>query len=312
MKIIKEIDEFPALKNPVVTIGSFDGVHLGHKAIIQRTTALAKQINGESIAVTFFPHPQSVLHPDEKGFFILNTLEEKMQRLNLLGVDYLLVIPFTKELASTSYNEFIKNFIAERIQAKALVIGYDHHFGNNREGSIKHLLQLSSEYFFKVEEVPAQKIGEDAVSSTKIRKALTAGNILTANLYLGYSYSLSGCVIHGNKLGRQIGFPTANIEPEEKQKLIPADGVYAVTVDVAGKTYNGMLNTGMRPTIGGTTRVTEVNVFDFSSDIYGKKIRIHYIDRLRNELKFSEISGLKDQLFKDKENTLKILSEKRS
>lgn len=312
MKIIKDIDKIPAIKNPVVTVGSFDGVHLGHKAIIQRATTLAKQIKGESVTVTFFPHPQLVLHPDEKGIFILNTLEEKTQKLNSLGIDYLLIIPFTNEFASMSYNEFIKNFIAERIHAKALVIGYDHHFGSNREGSIKHLLQLCSEYFFKVEEVPAQKINETAVSSTKIRKALFAGDIITANRYLGYPYSLSGYVIKGNGLGKQLGYPTANIEPEEKRKLIPANGAYAVSVNVDGTNYRGMLNTGIRPTIGGLAKVTEINIFDFSSDIYGKRIKIHFIDRLRDEFKFSGMDKLKMQLLKDKEKALKILSEKLS
>jgi riboflavin kinase / FMN adenylyltransferase len=315
VKIIKNIDEIPAIKNPVVTVGSFDGVHLGHRTIIQHTIALAKQINGESVVITFSPHPQLVLHPNEKALpadkqsiFILNTVEEKIKLLNLLGVDYLLVVPFTKEFAALPYNEFIKDFIAERIHAKSLVIGYDHHFGSNREGSIKHLLQLGAEYSFAVEEVPAQKINDIAISSTKIRKALIAGNIAKANLYLGYDYSLSGHIIRGNGLGKQLGFPTANIEPDNKEKLIPADGAYAVTVDVNGINYMGMLNTGIRPTIGGVARVIEVNIFDFSSDIYGKKIEVNFIDRLRSEIKFEGMDELKKQLLKDKENALKILS----
>lgn len=296
----------------MVTIGSFDGVHLGHKAIIQRAISLAKEINGKSVAVTFSPHPQSVLHPKENGFFILNTLEEKTFLLNSMGVDFLIVVPFTKEFASVSYDQFIKKYIAERIQAKALVIGYDHHFGNNREGTIKHLMQLSSEYSFGVEEVPAQKIDETSISSTKIRKALIAGDIRTANKYLGYHYSFSGIVVKGNRLGRKLDFPTANIEIDEKAKLIPADGAYAVTVDIDKKKYMGMLNTGMRPTFGGNEKVIEVNIFDFSSDIYGKKITVYFVDKLRDEIKFKGMNELHEQLMKDKIQAVKILSDKMS
>jgi riboflavin kinase / FMN adenylyltransferase len=312
VKIIRNIEEIPVLKNPVVTIGSFDGVHKGHRAIILRTTEIAKEINGVSVVVTFFPHPQLVLHPNEKNLFILNTLEEKTVLLSSLGIDYLVVIPFTKEFANIPYNQFIKQFLAEKIHAKAMVIGYDHHFGNNREGSIKHLHQLAAEYLFDVIEVPAQNIQQVAVSSTKIRKALFAGDIRTANQYLGYSYLFTGTVVKGEGLGRKLGFPTANLEPEDKAKLIPGDGVYAVIVEIDGTNYSGMLNIGFRPTVGGKSRVIEVNIFDFSSDIYNKKTKINFAAKLRNEIKFAETGELIKQLSDDKIDALKILSGKMS
>lgn len=309
MKIIKNIDEIPALKNAVVTTGSFDGVHLGHKAIIKKTTDCAKMIGGVSVVVTFLPHPQLVLRSKEKNIFILNTLEEKARLLNALGIDHMLVIPFTKEFATLPYGDFIRNFIAEKLHARILVIGYDHHFGSNREGSIKHLVRLGKEYSFSVEEVAAQEFNGISVSSTKIRNALLSGDIRTANAFLGYRYSLTGIVVKGDGLGRTFGYPTANIEVDEKEKLIPADGAYAVTVAVDDENYKGMLNTGIRPTVGGTKKVTEVNIFDFSSDIYGKNITVLFAERLRGEIKFRKTEELREQLQKDKIHSLKILSE---
>lgn len=312
MKIIKNIDEIPALKNPVVTVGSFDGVHLGHKAIIKKTIDLARKINGVSVAVTFSPHPQEVLHPDRNDFFILNTTEEKSLLLNSMGVDYLIIIPFTREFASLPYEQFVKNYLAERLKTNTLVIGYDHHFGNNREGTIAHLSQLGHQYHFNVEEVMAQFVKGTAVSSTKIRKALIDGDIGLANMFLEYPYMISGNVVKGNGLGKKLDFPTANIDADDKSKLLPADGAYAARIEVSGKEFCGMLNIGMRPTVGGTSRVIEANIFDFSSDIYEERIKTHFIERMREEIKFNSINELRGQLLKDKEKALKILSGKKS
>lgn len=308
VKIIRNIDELPVFINPVVTIGSFDGVHCGHKAIIDRIIAIAKKINGNSVAITFSPHPQAVLSNHKKKLYIINTTEEKIKLFEPLGIDYLIIIPFTKEFSKIPYDKFIKDYLVDKIKVATLVIGYDHHFGNNREGSISHLKQLSVKYSFNIEEVSAQYINEETVSSTKIRNALLAGEITIANKYLGYFYSVSGKVVKGNGLGRTLNFPTANIEVNETDKLIPADGVYAVKVKLFDNTvYNGMLNTGIRPTIGGTIRVNEVNIFNFSGEIYDSNITIIYIKRLRNEIFFSDINKLKEQLIRDKEAALKIL-----
>ncbi len=307
VKIIRNIDKLPVFVNPVVTIGSFDGVHCGHKAIIERIITIAKKINGNSVAITFSPHPQAVLCNHKKKLYIINTTEEKIKLFEPLGIDYLIIIPFTKEFSKIPYDKFIKDYLVDKIKVATLVIGYDHHFGNNREGSISHLKYLSEKYSFNIEEVSAQYINEEAVSSTKIRNALLAGEIAKANKYLGYFYSITGKVVKGNGLGRTLNFPTANIEVNETDKLIPADGVYAVKVIVDNTVYNGMLNTGIRPTIGGTKRVNEVNIFNFSGEIYNSNITILFMERLRNEIYFPDINKLKEQLILDKEAALKIL-----
>jgi riboflavin kinase / FMN adenylyltransferase len=312
VKILKNIDQIPVLKNPVVTVGSFDGVHIGHKAIIQRTIDLARENKGESVAVTFSPHPQAVLHPDSNDFYILTTNEEKSFLLDSLGIDYLIIIPFTKEFASLPYDHFVEKYIAGEIHTNTLVIGYDHHFGSNREGTITQLSQLGRKYNFHVEEVTAQFVKGTTVSSTKIRKALIAGEVSQANTFLGYPYFISGKVVKGNGLGVKLGFPTANIEMETKAKLLPADGAYAARVEVSGHEFGGMINIGMRPTIGGTSRVAEVNIFDFSSNIYGENINVHFIERLREEIRFNDVKELHEQLLKDKAKALKILSGKQS
>lgn len=312
MRIIKNIDEFSKEKNPVVTVGSFDGVHLGHRAIIQRTITLAKETGGASVAVTFSPHPQTILRPEHNDFFYLTTPDEKYRLLNFLGIDILIEIPFTKEFAAISFGHFIRSFISEKLNAKWLVIGYDHHFGNNRMGTISELVMLRKQYGFQVEEVNAQFVNGAAVSSTKIRNALLAGNVGLADSFLGHPYFFSGSVISGNGIGKQIGFPTANIEPAEKNKMIPADGAYAVMLEVEEKEYKGMLNIGIRPTISGTSRVIEAHLFDFDENIYEKNVTVHFIERVRDEVKFSNINELRKQLQKDKEASLKILLKKMS
>lgn len=300
MRIYQNINDFPKATFAVVTVGTFDGLHLGHQKIIQRMKELAKENNGETILVTFDPHPRLVVNVNSHEIKFINTQKRKFDLLEKLGIDHLIIIPFTKEFAKTSSEDFIKEYLIEGIGAKKLIVGYDHHFGNNREGNYQKLHQLGRKYGFEVEEISAQYIDETAVSSTKIRQALTDGNVKQANKMLGYEYSITGIVIEGNKIGRTIGFPTANIEIEDKYKLIAAGGVYACKVDVNGKQYAGMGNIGTRPTVGINGLVTEVHIFDFDEDIYGKEITIYFEDRIRDEKKFKDLEELKSQLMKDR------------
>ncbi|NTW31293.1 MAG: bifunctional riboflavin kinase/FAD synthetase [Bacteroidetes bacterium] len=306
MKIYKNIEQNINTRNAVVTVGTFDGVHIGHQVIISRLNEIAKEIGGESVVITFTPHPQIVLRPDE-NIFILNTEEEKIKLLNFYKIDHLIIMPFTPEFAAVSYIDFIKDVIIEKLHAKKLVIGHDHHFGKNREGMLLHLLEYGKKFNFEVEEIKVQKINEIAVSSTKIRKALTDGDIKTANNLLGYNYSIKAKVVHGNGIGQNIGFPTANMEIENEHKLLPPFGVYAVEVEFENKIYRGMLSTGVRPTINGTKRVTEVNIFNFDKNIYSKYLNVSFVERLRDEIKFKGLDELKKQLTEDKKNVLKIL-----
>ena len=309
MKVYKNIEDFIPIKNAVVTTGTFDGVHTGHRVIISRINKIAKEIGGESVIITFYPHPQLVLHPEEKNIFVLNTQEEKIKLLENCGIDYLIIIPFTKEFASISYLDFIKNILIDKLHVKRLVIGYDHHFGNERKGSLQHLMDYGSKYNFEVEQISAQKISDTEVSSTKIRRALLSGDITTANNYLGYEYFFRGCVVHGNHIGTSIGYPTANIEISEPYKLIPANGVYAVIVELDNLKYDGMMNIGMRPTINGKNVTIEINIFNFDKNIYSEFLNVYVIEKLRDEIKFSGLEKLKEQLLNDKKTAEKILSE---
>jgi len=310
LKVYKNIEDFIPIKNAVVTTGTFDGVHTGHRVIISRINKIAKEIGGESVIITFYPHPQLVLHPEEKNIFVLNTQEEKIKLLENCGIDYLIIIPFTKEFASISYLDFIKNILIDKLHVKRLVIGYDHHFGNERKGSLQHLMDYGSKYNFEVEQISAQKISDTEVSSTKIRRALLSGDITTANNYLGYEYFFRGCVVHGNHIGTSIGYPTANIEISEPYKLIPANGVYAVIVELDNLKYDGMMNIGMRPTINGKNVTIEINIFNFDKNIYSEFLNVYVIEKLRDEIKFSGLEKLKEQLLNDKKTAKKILSEK--
>lgn len=300
MKIYQHINNFPKAKFAVVTVGTFDGLHLGHQKIIRRMVELAKENNGETILVTFDPHPRLVVNANSHEIKFINTQKRKFQLLNKLGIDKLIIIPFTKEFAKTSSEDFIKNYLIDKIGAKKLIVGYDHHFGRNREGNYQKLYQLGENYGFEVEEISAQYIENIAVSSTKIRNALMDGNVKLANQLLGYTYSITGIVVEGNKIGRTIGFPTANIEIEDKYKLIAAGGVYACKVDIDGEEYTGMGNIGTRPTVGINGLVTEVHVFDFDKDIYGQEITIYFVDRIRDEKKFNGLEELKSQLEQDR------------
>jgi|DEB19_MinimDraft_2_1074335.scaffolds.fasta_scaffold08377_3 riboflavin kinase/FMN adenylyltransferase len=309
MKVHYNIDEIPAIKNAIVSQGTFDGVHLAHKKIIERLKQIASIKNGETVIITFEPHPRIVLLPLDHGLQLLSTLNEKINLLEKAGVDHLIILPFTKEFSRLSSEQFIRNILVNKIKTNTLVIGYDHRFGKNREGSFEHLKTSASLYGFEVEEIPEQDIDDIAVSSTKIRQALLNNDIQTAQKYLGNSYSLEGKVIKGKQLGRTIGYPTANIEIENSFKLIPQDGVYAVWVWYNEARFGGMLNIGNNPTIKDKGRSIEVNIFDFEKEIYTENLKIEFVSKLRNEEKFNGLDALKNQLHLDKQNALAILNK---
>jgi riboflavin kinase/FMN adenylyltransferase len=309
VKVYERIEDFTALSNAIVTTGTFDGVHVGHKKIISRLQSIADSTLGETVILTFHPHPRLVLFPDDNDLRLLNTQEEKIELLAKIGIQHLIVIPFNKEFSRISSLDFVRSILVKQIGVKKLVIGHDHHFGRNREGSFEHLKEFGPLYGFDVEEIPVQDIDHVAVSSSKIRQALLDGNIKVANEYLGYTYSLSGSVVKGKQRGRTIGFPTANILVNESRKLIPATGVYAVKVVIRDTVYSGMMNIGNRPTVDGGSITIEVNIFDFDTSVYEEKISVQFIDRIRNEQKFEHLEALKAQLVIDKTKALEIIQK---
>ena len=307
MKIYNSIDEFKKVKGAVVTTGTFDGVHIGHRKIISRLNETAKKIGGESVLLTFHPHPRMVLFPDDHDLELITTMDEKIQLLKDAGVQNLIIHPFTREFSRITSIDFIRDILVEKLGTSVLVIGYDHHFGRNREGSFEHLKESGPLYGFQVEEISVQDVDDVAVSSTKIRKALQEGDVLTASKYLAHPYQLSGNVIHGDKLGRKLGYPTANIQVEDRNKVIPANGVYACYVILNGKKLKGMLNIGTRPTVMGYIRRIEVNIFDFEQQLYGQSLILELKDRIRDEKKFENVERLKERLAIDKNLALAVL-----
>lgn len=300
MRVYKDIHHLPAFKSPVVTIGTFDGVHLGHQKIIDQLKKEATLVGGETAIVTFSPHPRKVVHTEQKPLYLLNTLEEKLELLEKYGVDNVIVVPFNQEFANQPAASYVEDFLVKRIHPSVIIIGYDHKFGKDRAGNYQTLEAFGRIHDFKVREIPEELLNEVTISSTKIREAIKVGDIAGANQYLGHPYVFSGTVVKGNQLGRTIGFPTANIQMGDPDKLLPAVGVYAVRVkDENGLSYNGMLNIGFRPTVSGAEMTTEVNIFGFNQEIYGQMLTVHLIARLRNEQKFSGLDSLKDQLKKD-------------
>ncbi|PKQ65898.1 riboflavin biosynthesis protein RibF [Labilibaculum filiforme] len=308
MKIYTDLKKFSAI-NPVVTIGTFDGVHLGHRKVIRRLQELAQKVNGETVIFTFYPHPRLVLNPEDNGLRLINTLEEKKVLLEAAGIDHLVVFPFTKEFSKLTYVEFVENILVKQLGMKYLVVGYDHRFGHNREGKYEDLKIFADQLNFKIERQDVLNMDAINVSSTKVRTSIAEGDIQMANKYLGYRFFIKGDVINGKKLGRTIGFPTANIDPQESYKLVPKDGVYAVKVDVDDKRYLGMLNIGVRPTVNNQldNRSIEVHILDFDKDIYFKNITIHFYQRIRNEQLFASLDELKAQLAKDKIEVERLL-----
>lgn len=307
MKIYHSPEDFSRLSNAVVTSGTFDGVHMGHQKILHRLKEIAAQTAGETVVITFWPHPQMVLHPENTSLKLLNTFEEKAALLKAQGIQHLLRIAFTKEFSHLSSLDFIQRILVGAIGTKKLVIGYDHRFGHNREGSFEQLKLNAPTYGFDVEEIPRQDIDHIAVSSSKIRAALETSDVTTASHLLGRPYSLTGQVVKGDKLGRVLGYPTANIEADSRYKLIPQDGIYAVTIKYEHLFYKGMLYIGPRPTVNGTRRVIEVNIFDFAKDIYGENLTIHFHQFLRGDKKLNDLEELKHQLSLDKIESQKIL-----
>lgn len=300
MKVYNGLANFPQIKNPVVTLGTFDGVHLGHQKILARIRSIAKSIQGETVLITFWPHPRLVLYPKKHNIRLLTSFEEKNILLRKFGIDHLVTIPFTKEFSQLSSEEFIQQILIEKIRTKVLVIGYDHRFGKNREGGFEHLKANQSRYGFELEEISREDIDHVGISSTKIRKALEEGRVDIARDYLGRDYELSGIIIKGQQLGRSIGFPTANIKILHDYKLIPGDGAYAVSVSLEDKSYQGMLNIGYRPTVNGLSQTVEVNLFDFDGDLYDKRLTVYFKIYLRPEKKFSNLEELRAQLEKDR------------
>jgi len=309
VKIHQGLDNFPKIKNAIVTSGTFDGVHLGHIKILNRLREITEACNGESVLITFWPHPRLVLQPDFK-LKLLTDFDEKMLLLEKYGIDHLVKIPFTETFSTLSSEAFVKDILIEKINTSKLVIGYNHHFGRNREGSFEYLKQNAADYGFEIEEIARQDVALVGVSSTKIRKALEKGEVDIAQKLLGRNYSVQGRVIHGNKNGKKIGFATANIHVSDAHKLIPADGVYAVKISYGSKEYSGMLNIGNRPTIKDNSKTIEVHIIDFSKDIYDEKLKIAFIKRVRDEVKFESLEALKQQLRKDKEEVLEILKSR--
>lgn len=307
MKIYHSPDDFSRLPFAVVTSGTFDGVHLGHQKILDRVKEIALRSNGETVVITFWPHPRLVLKPEDQTLKLLNTFEEKAELLKEQGIQHLVRIPFTREFSQLTSQEFVRRILVDTIGTRKLVIGYDHHFGKNREGSFELLKAQGPQFGFDVEEIPAQDIDHITVSSSAIRNALESGDVETASHLLGRSYSLTGMIVKGNRLGRVMGYPTANISIESHFKLIPADGIYAVRVRHAGKWYGGMLYIGVRPTINGVKRSIEVNIFDFDSDIYGETLTVTFERLLRTDSRFKDLEALKDQLHRDKQLALEAL-----
>ena len=310
MKVYSTPNSYPKLPS-VITIGTFDGVHLGHKKIIKRLQHIASEKGLQSVILTFFPHPRMVLQTALE-IKLLNTIEERQEILSDLGLDHLVIKEFTEEFSKLSAEQYVKNILVDELNAKYIIIGYDHRFGRNRRANIKDLIAFGKLYNFNVEEISVKDVEDVAVSSTKIRNALIMGDIKTANSFLGYEYFLTGTVVKGKQIGKQIGFPTANIYIKEDYKLIPKNGAYVVKSYIGNSLYFGMMNIGTNPTVDGTKQSIEVHFFDFDQDLYNNKLKIELLEPLRNERKFESLESLKEQLKIDKENALKLIDKNKS
>ncbi|MGB5692700.1 MAG: bifunctional riboflavin kinase/FAD synthetase [Flavobacteriaceae bacterium] len=307
MITVQSISKYDKKHDSAITIGTFDGVHIGHRKILQRLINNAKESGLRSCVLTFFPHPRMVLQKDS-DIKLLNTLEEKQQILENMGLDCLIVHPFTSSFSRLSATEFVRDILVYQLGIKKIIIGYDHRFGRNRNANINDLITFGATFDFEVEEIPAQLMDDVSVSSTKIRKALEEGDIKTANAYLGYSYLLTGIIKKGRGLGKQLDFPTANLHIEESYKLIPKNGVYVVRAHLNDQIVHGMMNIGFNPTVDGRTRSKEIHFFDFNKNLYDQKIQVELLERIRDEVKFDSVEALKDQLQKDKKFSLKLIS----
>ncbi len=309
MPVYRNLNNLPTFKNAVIAVGTFDGVHKGHIILIQQIIDEAKKRNGESVLISFEPHPRTILQPDNTTLKLLTTTDEKTELIERAGVHHIVIAPFTKSFSSLNAREYLENFLVKLFYPSAIVLGYNHQFGHHRDGNIELLMKYASTYNYDVIEIHKQLINDIEVSSTRIRIALLEGDIATANELLGGAYSFRGHVVKGDQRGRTIGYPTANLQLNDNKKLIPARGVYAVEVLLNNKQYQGMMNIGIRPTVDGTHEVIEVNLFDFNQEIYGESLQVFCIARIRNEMKFNSIEQLKEQLHKDKQNALLALKQ---
>jgi len=310
----------PRFRKAVITIGTFDGVHSGHKQIITQLKEVAAEAGGESVIITFHPHPRRVVGGQHHDLRLLNTLQERIELLDKSGIDYLVIVPFTEDFAKQTALEYAEEFLVKHFSPHTIIIGYDHHFGHNREGNYQLLEALKDKHGYHIREISEKILNNATISSTRIRQALLNGSVCEANEFLGYPYFMEGVIIEGKKLGRTIGYPTANIRLYDEEKLVPANGVYAVKACLVPPLENGivatrntkpdldgMMNIGVRPTVDGTNRTIEVNLFDFDREIYGETLRIYFHQRLRGEVKFENLDALKAQLAKDKEESRKVL-----
>ena len=310
MQVHRDIDNLPAFKNAVITIGTFDGVHAGHRQIINKLKDEAEKVNGECVIVTFHPHPRKVVSSAILGVRLINTLDEKIEVLSGLGIDHLVIVPFTEAFANQPAEDYVSNFLFEKFHPHTIIIGYDHRFGRERLGDYKLMEKMAPQFGFQIKEIPKHILDEIAISSTNIRKAVSHSDVEMANKLLGYNFFFEGEVVHGNKLGRQLGYPTANLKVHDAEKIIPGDGIYAVYVTIKEDDdiqYKGMMSIGFRPTVDGKKRVIEVNVFNFDNDIYGKTMRVYVKKFLRAEAKFNSLEELVKQIDQDKIESLKIL-----
>lgn len=307
MKLYHSIKEFTPDFRPIITLGTFDGVHLGHQFILKRMNELAKKQNGESVLLTFYPHPRMVLYPDNQQLSLINTLEENKEQLEQSGLQHLIIQDFTKEFSRMKSANFVRDVLVNQLKVHQLIIGYDHHFGRNRKGTYEELIQLAQLYHFQLEKIPVQQLSNIAVSSTKIRNAIATGAMMQANKYLNYTFMINGTVVQGKSIGKTIGFPTANIALSNQWKILPADGVYAVQVRLKEDHFYGMMNIGINPTFDGTVKSIEVHIFEFNQEIYGADIKVSIVARVREEKKFDSREQLKKQLNIDKHKCMKLL-----
>lgn len=322
MKVHRDIDALPAFRNAVITIGTFDGVHMGHRQIIEGMKRQAHSIGGESVIITFHPHPRKIVSSAILGIRLINTLDEKIELLEALGVDHLVVVPFTPAFANQTAEGYIGDFLVARFRPHTIIIGYDHRFGRDRQGDYRMLEKHASEFGYQLEEIPKHILDNISISSTNIREALLHNDIATAEKLLGYEFFFEGEVVHGDKIGRQLGYPTANLQVQDEEKIIPSNGIYAVyarlknqnggyAIQTAGisdtRRMKGMMSIGFRPTVDGTRRVVEVNLFDFNEEIYGRTLRVYVKKYLREEVKFDGLDALVAQIDLDKIESLKVL-----
>lgn len=307
MQVHRNLDNLPRFKNAVLTIGTFDGVHLGHRQILNALIQEASDIKGESVLITFDPHPRKVVQPNT-SLQLINTIEERIELLARLNIDHLVIVPFTKEFADLSAESYIKDFLVARFQPRSIIIGYDHHFGKNRQGNFKLLEEKSPLFGFKLLEIPKHILEEIDISSTRIREAIQSGAIGKANKLLGYDFFFEGMVVEGDKLGRALGYPTANLQITDADKIHLGEGVYAVTVNSEAQTHKGMLSIGKRPTLNDTVERIEVHIFNFAQDLYGKSIRVNIKKYLRPQEKFNSLADLKNQLQQDEQASREALS----